>query len=862
MGPVDPAKKVEQMALAWTPICLRWSEIEPSLAALVPSATAWTALSVRSLAPHAVAGAEADALSDHPEAGADDRPHLIVDAAGGIWLGWQADGGVLRIRAAAAGEAEQGRTLARLVPLLQERLAIAALDDPEALVPPVAEDDPLQPIAGPQVARGDVDRYLAYALTPRAAPAPAPAAAPRAKARALGASPLPPFAATPDQLRILDRHTVNLRSGVLSSGGIANTTELELDALVAGIVAAARAGTRRLLLFAHGGLVSEQDGLAAAWATHRWWLDNDVYPVFFIWETGGLETLWQIVGQTLGRTGRSVSRDIFDYTTDPLIEAVSRTFGRPLWRAMKGSAARSSDPVEGGAALFARKLVAALAREKLEIEIHALGHSAGSIFHAYLLPYLLQQAGAAGLKLTVSSLHLLAPAITTQTFRLRLMPLIGRGIDGAVIYTMDRRYELADNCRKLYRKSLLYLIYHALEEQDGKPILGLMESIHGDAALARLFGYPASDRLIPSVTTATTGRSASTAIAHGDFDNDAPTMESVARRILGLADGDALKARFPAAAAAARAQQPPPADLDAQFAQFALPGAPPPLPAPAPATASSQPITMRGQRLALGVGIDAYPAPDTLSGCVADARLWQSTLAGMSFATQLLLDGDATADRIRAELRRSLALARPGDALVFHISSHGTEVQDVDGDEAKDSQFPDRTDEAICGVDVGQGGVVIDDELYLIYGSVPAGVSLTCFLDFCHSGRSSRMLMRQQRAGLTGLRPRFMKMKVPPKPPAGGRALTAAAAAPSLSDEDMRHVAFCACRPAEQAFEADGQGFFTRYAIQALKGAAPDITGDQLLARIEAAFGADPPQHPILDGWTAGKAGRLFGMAR
>ena len=445
------------MAPAWTPICLRWSELEPSLAAFGPAQVAWTGMSLSTLAPHAAAGAEADALSDHPDAGADDRPHLIVDTAGGIWLGWQADGGTLRIRAAAAGEAGQARTLARLVPLLQEKLGIAALDDPERLAGPSSEEDDPPPVAGPQVARSDVDRYLAYALTPRAAPPADELAkvAPRAKSRALASAPLSPFAATPDQLRILDRHTVNLRSGVLSSGGIANTTEMELDALIAGIVAAAKAGTRKLLLFAHGGLVSEQDGLAGAWAAHQWWLDNGVYPIFFIWETGGLETLWQIVGQAINRTGRSISRDIFDYTTDPLIEAVSRTVGRPLWRAMKGSAAQASDPVVGGAALFARKLVAALKREALEIEIHAVGHSAGSIFHAYLLPYLLGQAGAAGLKLQVSSLHLLAPAITTQTFRLRLMPLIGRGIDGTVMYTMDRRYELADNCRKLYRKSLL-----------------------------------------------------------------------------------------------------------------------------------------------------------------------------------------------------------------------------------------------------------------------------------------------------------------------------------------------------------------------------------------------------------------------
>ncbi len=188
------------MPLAWTPICLRWSELEPSLAALKPAAE-WSALSLGTLAPNAVAGAEADSLSDHPDAGADDRPHLIVDVAGGIWLGWQAKGGTLRIRAAAAGEAGQARTLARLVPLLQERLGIAERDDPAGLVGPAEAEEEAPLATGPQVARADVDRYLAYALSPPAAvPAAEPAQpAPRGKARAMASAPLPPFAPTPDQ---------------------------------------------------------------------------------------------------------------------------------------------------------------------------------------------------------------------------------------------------------------------------------------------------------------------------------------------------------------------------------------------------------------------------------------------------------------------------------------------------------------------------------------------------------------------------------------------------------------------------------------------------------------------------------------
>ena len=48
--------------------------------------------------------------------------------------------------------------------------------------------------------------------------------------------------------------------------------------------------TRRVVLYAHGGVVDEALGLKIAQQQLGWWLNNHVYPLFFVWESGPLET--------------------------------------------------------------------------------------------------------------------------------------------------------------------------------------------------------------------------------------------------------------------------------------------------------------------------------------------------------------------------------------------------------------------------------------------------------------------------------------------------------------------------------------------------------------------------------------------
>jgi hypothetical protein len=209
----------------------------------------------------------------------------------------------------------------------------------------------------------------------------------------------------------------------------------------------------------------------------------------------------------------------------------------------------ASDDIGGGAHYVARKLKALCDAHAERIELHAVGHSAGAIFHSHLLP-LAHGPGVPGFK----TAHFLAPAVRVDTFRQRLMEHIGpgRAAESLTLYTLRRDFERKDNCAQIYRKSQLYLIFNALEDRRATPSFGLEESLRGDTDLKRLFGLAgaaqAPSGVVWSHTPGDTGRSASQSLSHGGFDDDAPTMNSVLRRILASPTGPTSpRSRSPAA---------------------------------------------------------------------------------------------------------------------------------------------------------------------------------------------------------------------------------------------------------------------------------------------------------------------------
>ncbi len=332
----------------------------------------------------------------------------------------------------------------------------------------------------------------------------------------------------PDRLEPLRPYVVNLTRGEFSTDGIMQTSRSDVDAIFDEHLPAFLQRSRQpvpVVIWAHGGIVSERAGLGIAGSQIPWWLANGAYPLHFVWETGFVETLKQLLGWRAGR-------DVVEGDADHATELQRGRFGSQLWTAVKQSAALASGP-SGGATYVGARLARFCAENPGLITVHAAGHSAGAIFQSDFIP----AARAQGVP-RFDSLQLLAPALRVDGFRSQLLPLLGTDIERLTMYTMNMQAEEDDNCFQIYRKSLLYLVSRAFETQDDAPILGLEQSLRADPELVTAFGLqpgiPGRAEVIWSPTAVDAApESRSSAISHGGFDNDPDTMNSVARRILG-----------------------------------------------------------------------------------------------------------------------------------------------------------------------------------------------------------------------------------------------------------------------------------------------------------------------------------------
>jgi hypothetical protein len=503
------------------------------------------------------------------------------------------------------------------------------------------------------------------------------------------------------------------------------------------------------------------------------------------------------------------------------------------------------------------------------VELHAVGHSAGSIFHSHYIP----------LSTTVgnpwfTTTSFMAPAVRSDTF-LDLL-CIGNGsgrarklkpeVGNLTLFTMKKDFERNDNCIGLYRQSLLYLVYHAFELDRDTPILGLEECIRSDQDLVSIFGLggkaQGNAEVVWSQSRVDSGRSASRAIHHGDFSSDAASLNSILRRILGASDTDPI-AGFPSGARGLAgiwdiwAQ---PDDLpgfrgyDSGATQSEEPG---------PVSDSPQPPmppSSTGNKVALCVGIDNYASPNRLTGCVHDAQAWSDVLRKNGFRTTQVLNENATHDAIVSGLRRLVTTATKGDVVVFQYSGHGTTVPDTTG------RTVDGVEEAMVPVDfsVDNPKLIMDFDIAAIFNMVPAGVNLTCFIDCCHSGTITRLLvgLTPQR-GLAGTdeRPRFISLSAEEIAAVQRSrvALAAVARGDTLAGPDHMHdIVFSACRPEEVAWEVNGQGEFTRYATAILSNGIAGMINQQFSDAVVKAFGPTPRQHPMLDCAATAKSQSLF----
>jgi hypothetical protein len=663
---------------------------------------------------------------------------------------------------------------------------------------------------------------------------------------------------TPELLDALRPHVINLNQGTFSPEGIFRTTREDVDAMFedhlerALSVAKANARPLHVLFWAHGGLISERDGLWIAHLQVEWWKRNHIYPVHFVWETGFFDALKQILSGTRDMARAAGARDVWDHTTDPVVEALSRGLGGvKIWMAMKESA-RLASAEAGGAAYTAAKLAAFCRKHPGEVELHAVGHSAGSIFHSWFLPKAWEQGAP-----PFTSLHLLAPAIRMDAVKDRLLPRVGDQVKHVTLFTMKRDWEEDDSVAGIYQKSLLYLIYHALEPERQTPILGLEISLRHDPETADLLGLrgrPSSEaEVVWSVSRSTSGRRASTSRTHGGFDNDRSTMNSVARRVLNR--DDIIDFPQEAVERSLRGIWDKPAAIPPEYQHWFLP----PAPQPPPVTILPPPVALpeasngalpgfgiQGQRRALCIGIDDYPTMP-LGGCVADARAWGAVLETLGFSVSYLMNEQATHNAILERLHQLIAASVPGDVAVFQFAGHGTELEDIDGDEVDGTNGP--KDEALCPYDISQGAFVIDDDIAEVFTGIREGVNVTCFIDCCHSGTITRFMVGAASNDDQSRRARFLPAS--PAMQAAHRAFRERLGRRRTLDkgtpDQMRQVVFAACLDREVAYESGGQGEFTLRAVQILRQGIGGLTNEAFQHRVRAAFGSQPRQHPDLD---------------
>jgi hypothetical protein len=353
----------------------------------------------------------------------------------------------------------------------------------------------------------------------------------------------------------LRAHVISIgNNGLLDPhGNIGTTPELVREIVATDIPRITKSWKKkRIVLYAHGGLVGEDGALQRVADYRSAMLAAECYPLAFIWHSDAWSTIKAVLSDAANQRRPEgfidASKDFMLDRLDDALEPLARVLGgRKMWSEMKENAIAATKSREGGARLALDEL-AKLAAADPAYEFHVIGHSAGSIFHAPLVQYLATSgtipggpmAGETGLGLEIASATLWAPAITTELFKAAWLPVLDR-IARFAMFTLDDSTEQGDDCAGIYHKSLLYLVANAFEARsriplvrpDGEPILGTQKAIDGNAALKRLFAPGGKGEWIRSPNNLSEGDPfASGAKHHGDFDDDRATVLATLARVL------------------------------------------------------------------------------------------------------------------------------------------------------------------------------------------------------------------------------------------------------------------------------------------------------------------------------------------
>ncbi|MEE9394256.1 MAG: C1 family peptidase [Planctomycetota bacterium] len=321
--------------------------------------------------------------------------------------------------------------------------------------------------------------------------------------------------------------------------------------------------SRKIAIYAHGGLNAEEDSVSRISAMAPYFEANGIVPIFITWKTGTRESIEGILSDKISDIfGGQKAEGLWDWAKEQFesakakaIEAKDRTVEvaaeqllvKAIWSQMKQNAEASSRS-HAGLGQIARALRILDKKVKLELnrnlEIHLVGHSAGSIVLGHFLGNMKRA------KIKAASTTLFAAACTVEFANDKYgRAFANKTLSKKALYShiLSDERELGDSVGP-YGKSLLYLVSRALEDVHRMPILGL-ETIWEDQDPNRNDFHHSQQKEVkdwqnlmragndPEVVkrkrtkTATDGSTIAT--SHGSFDNDIEVMTQTLQRIRG-----------------------------------------------------------------------------------------------------------------------------------------------------------------------------------------------------------------------------------------------------------------------------------------------------------------------------------------
>ena len=335
---------------------------------------------------------------------------------------------------------------------------------------------------------------------------------------------------------------------------------------------------KRFALYVHGGLNSEEDSVVRTRLLAPYFEANGIYPLFLTWKTGAGESIRGILDDHAKEIGadQPFSAGWLDKlkeqatdTWDRGIEILAQTLGaKSIWSEMKQNAMLGGE-ADNALAMTATAIAGlrkAVEAGNNQFELHLIGHSAGSI----VLGHLLDLFAAGTPNQAIASCSLFAPACTVAFANAHYIPAVNHSQilprQAFHIDTLSDNRERDDTVGP-YRKSLLYLVSRALEDQHKMPLLGLLKAFDPACNTDEHWNEPRLAQMQAALTTwqqfwwagqlpvkafsqTGNGRPASLLnvtdarqiesgarkieTAHGSFDNDVAVIRAALARVLGV----------------------------------------------------------------------------------------------------------------------------------------------------------------------------------------------------------------------------------------------------------------------------------------------------------------------------------------